>query len=73
MILSKTTIIGDDFLKRNILVQSVNFNSLQRVGNSFMFSNKELSSIVIPNLSYTGKCFFKLNDKVLFASFPSLQ
>lgn len=38
-----------------------------------MFSNKGLSSIVIPNLSYVGKCFFKLNDKVLFASFPSIQ
>lgn len=24
-------------------------------------------------MSYTGKCFFKLNYKVLFASFPSLQ
>ena len=58
--------IGDDFLKRNIIVESINFDSLQRVGNSFMFSNKGLSSIVIPNLSYTGKCFFIINYFLIF-------
>ena len=83
--LSKAEVIGNYFLANNIKLtnidlnktimigESINFDSLQRVGNSFMFSNKGLSSIVIPNLSCVGKCFFKLNDKVLFASFPSLQ
>ena len=38
-----------------------------------MFSNKGLRSIVLPSLCYTGKCFFKSDDKAIYAVFSCLR
>ena len=67
------TEIKDDFMKRNIQLQSLKLPNVNVVGDSFCRYAKDLKELDIPKLKTAGSCFLSKNTGLKTLEFPELE
>ena len=71
--LPNTTIVGDDFLKSNKTITSIDMPKTVKTGKRFLFSNKLISVVNMPLLEEAGSDYLFCNRGLIILNLPKLK